>query len=237
MSRREDHGRFKDEAELASVVERWLLGLGYEVYKEVVPFRGSHRADIVAVMGKIVWVVECKLSSSLAVIDQATKWKFWAHKVSVAVESKSGRSGNGFFAHVCGLYGVGVMDIKKKTHEDGQDNVWEAVPPKMNRVAESKFITRALFEAQKHNVAGSKGSYATAFNETVREMKDYLKEHPGATMKEVIDNIETHYSSKQTARASLSHWILKGVIKGVTRKRDGKMIKLYLTNSDGVRHK
>ena len=60
------------ELELAKSVVEWLQDQHWEVYQEVQ--RYSTTADIVAVQGPLVWVVECKTSLSIGVMLQASRW-------------------------------------------------------------------------------------------------------------------------------------------------------------------
>jgi hypothetical protein len=50
---------------------------------------------------------------------------------------------------------------------------------------------------------------------------------PGIGMKELVDNIETHYSSSKTARSVLAKWIQQGVVKGVRAEFEGRALRLY----------
>ena len=206
------------EAELAAHVEQYLVDEKWQVYKEVQPFSQGKRADIVAVRGRLVWIIECKARSSFEVIEQALKWKSFAHYVSVAVPQVKDQW---FFTVVCNKFGIGVMTVG--------DKVSEPRLPILIRSALTSNVTRALNENQKSNIAGSRGSYWTPFNQTVRNLKEYLKEHPGATMKEVVESVEHHYGKSSNARSSLSHWIRSGVIDGVRREKDGKTIRLFLS--------
>lgn len=210
------------EAEIAGSVCCYLVEQKWEVYKEVVPFRGGKRADIVARRGREIWVIECKMVSSFGVIEQATRWRQFAHRVSVAVPKVKD---NWFFSVVCNHFGIGVLTVNK----DGSVEEIRSAP--LHRTVSARYITNVLREELKQNIAGSNGSYWTPFNSTVRNLKDYLKINPGATMKQAIDDIEHHYRSDSAARSSLSHWIRSGVIEGIKRERVGKVITLHLIES------
>ena len=75
----------KSEVELARPVVAWLRLQRWEVYQEVQMGNGGPVADIVARLGNLYWVVECKTKFGLAVMDQAHGWLGYAHLVSVAV--------------------------------------------------------------------------------------------------------------------------------------------------------
>jgi Holliday junction resolvase len=72
----------------------WFTERGWDVYQEVQIQSGYPVADIVAVMGLRVWVVECKTTLTLDLMAQAFHWQRYAHWVSVAVPEtkRRGRS-------------------------------------------------------------------------------------------------------------------------------------------------
>jgi hypothetical protein len=55
-------------------------------------------------------------------------------------------------------------------------------------------------------------------------------EHPGCSMKEALDNIETHYASKASARSSMVVWIERGKVPSVRLERDGRRLILKPCN-------
>ena len=68
----------------------------------------------------------------------------------------------------------------------------------------------------------------TPFKLTCDRVRRYLADHPGATIKEVLKDVEHHYSSDASARQHLVNRIEEGVVKGVQLKRDGRTPRLYL---------
>jgi len=74
------------EQDMAAKVVAWLKEdlQTPDVYQEV-EVRGVGIADIVAVLDRVLWVIEAKLTLSLQVIYQARRWKGMTHCVSVAV--------------------------------------------------------------------------------------------------------------------------------------------------------
>jgi hypothetical protein len=75
----------RPETDIARPVVAWLQAQGWTVYQEV-----QHQgcvADIVAVRGPLLWVIECKAQLGLAVLGQALGWQGHAHAISVAVMS------------------------------------------------------------------------------------------------------------------------------------------------------
>src|SRR6476646_10663174 len=102
--------RFKSEAELASGVVQWLTQNGWDVYQEV-QFRGSV-ADIVAVFGKLVWIIECKQAFTLDVLCQAGEWLPYAHYVSVAVPYSNGRRHGTTMNRIMAMLNIGCLEVE-----------------------------------------------------------------------------------------------------------------------------
>ena len=67
----------------------------------------------------------------------------------------------------------------------------------------------------KYSEAGSKsGGHWTPFKETRDKFINYVKEHPGCTYKEAVENITHHYSSNNSARSAFSN-LIGSVIKNI----------------------
>src|SRR5579883_3224071 len=108
--------RFETETELAAVATDWLRTQGWTVYEEVC-CRGR-AADIVAVRGRLVWVIEAKKSLTFALLDQARAWKPFAHYVSVAVPAARESSGRDLAVATAGWQGLGVLELRKGAGRD-----------------------------------------------------------------------------------------------------------------------
>ena len=52
----------------------------------------------------------------------------------------------------------------------------------------------------------------------------FVRRNPGCTLKQMIEGIEHHYSSNQSARGSMAQYIKSGVIKNIELKNN----KLYI---------
>lgn len=95
------------EAELAAVVITWLEALGAEVWQEVEC--GTGVADIVARLGAELWIIETKLSLSLALLVQACERRREAHRVYCAAPyTRTMRE----FGMLCEELGVGLLDVR-----------------------------------------------------------------------------------------------------------------------------
>lgn len=225
---------WNSEEDFAATLVDWLRDLKWEVYQEVQSHRGDSRADIVAVQGRLLWVIETKLSFSLELLWQAWQWKHWAHYVSVSVPAgMQGSKGKRMTQHFCRLMEIGLLVGRRAGYtklEGGEFD--EEIAPRLDRKANVGPIRDTLTEEHKTyaKAGNSHGLFYSPFRATCDRVKKAVTQQPGLTMKELIDGIETHYQSTATARSSLAKWIDKGVVEGVRSERDGRFLRLYPTN-------
>jgi hypothetical protein len=212
------------EVELAAPVVAWLEDLRWDVYQEVSAY--GRTADIVAVQGPLIWVVEAKRSLSLAVLDQAWHWRTWAHYVSVAVPV-SKRPISAFAGRCLAQEGIGLIKAKNPALTVWERPVIELMPAKLHRqIVEG--LREKLDPAQKtYAQAGSRNGAWSPFKGTCDRLRHYVQAQPGATLKEAVGAIKTHYQTPGAARASLARWIHEGVVPGVRCERDGRVLRLY----------
>jgi len=211
--------KWESEADLAREVIGWLQQWGYTIYQEVGDL------DILAVLDgkhtKVLWGIECKRHFNFKVISQAQSWLAYTHRTSVAVPRRRYDARVGEIA--CRTLGIGIIQS-----EPG--DIREALAPAFRR----KTIPRLLDEVRDFHVdrcvAGSPSGSGrwSPYKQTCSELRRYLTKHPGASMKESIDNIRHHYASQKTARACLCKWLQLGKVPGVERRGRG----LFLTDGD-----
>lgn len=221
------------EAELAAKVSKWLGSCGWDVYPEVTVSGGI--ADIVAVIGKPRrgWVIECKTSLSFDVLSQALRWrKYHAHYVSVAIPATA-RSRNvaSPYARHCMLRdGIGLILVDMR--EYGDVNI--VVPSPLNRRPATP-ITERVHEGHKQmGVAGTNISARwTPFKQTSLELQRFVERNPGCPLKQAIESINHHYTSAQSAKASLAHWIFEGKVPGVEIRHLDGTSRLYPNGVQG----
>jgi hypothetical protein len=207
------------EVDLAAKVIDYLSAQHWEIYQEVAAC-GSI-ADIVAVQGQLLWVIECKTSLSLGLIGQAFEWRKRAHFVSVAVPPKKWTKAREVARIILKNYGIGMLNIKEHYAD-------QAEKPMLNRKAYAQDIRKRLCDKHKTWArAGSHSGYWTPFQETSRCVLATVRKNPGVSLKELIDDIKHHYSSDATARACISKWVQNGVIQGIETRREGKLLKFY----------
>jgi hypothetical protein len=211
--------RFRRETELAARVVAHLRAQRWEIYPEVRPAGLRACADIVAVQGPLVWVVETKLSFGLSVIEQAHDWRKHAHVVSVAVPwSERTRMAE----IICRRLGIGVLRV-------GPSSIDERCLPAFNRKALAGRLRDALTERHKSYAApgSAQGPRYTPFKRTCEEVVDVVRARPGLLLGELLDRVKTHYLNRATARGCLPRWIREGVLPGVRMERDGRRLRLF----------
>lgn len=98
------------ETELAQPVVEWLESQHWDVYQEV-ECPGGY-ADIVAVRDNYLWIIECKTSFSLKVVEQAMGRR--AHFRSIAIPKTRGSlSENGIEYDLLRIYQIGALVVSK----------------------------------------------------------------------------------------------------------------------------
>lgn len=214
------------ETDLARAVVEHLRAQRWEIYPEVQPKGFKACADIVAVQGPVVWVVETKLSFGLSVIEQAHDWRKYAHFVSVAVP----RSGRTRMAEiVCRRLGIGVLRAAPGAAID------ERCLPAFNRKALAARLTEGLTEKHKTYAApgNAEGRRYTPFRRTCEALAAAVAERPGLPLAELLDRVKTHYLNRASARTCLPRWIREGIVPGVRLERDGRVLRLYPAQRTG----
>jgi hypothetical protein len=210
------------ETEIAARVISWLESQHWDVYQEVA--YNGRVADIVATSGYLTWIIECKRSLSLALLDQALMWERFgaAHYISVAVPygpKRGGQAAEWFLRQ----NGIGLITVRK-------NGAHQNIPPRIHRKAFSS-LRKSLNDRQKtYAPAGNAdGLYWTPFQETCRTLRRFVDEHPGTCLKDAINGIRHHYSSDSAARACISQYLQSGknIVKGVEARREGRYLKLY----------
>jgi hypothetical protein len=214
------------ETVLAAAVVAWLQSQNHDVYQEVRLHLGGRRADIVVRIPTektaIFWVVECKTSLSLALLDQAIKWTGQAHLVSIATpfcrQAFESRTANHVIAH----FGVGRIDMK-----DGA--VRQLTPARLHRMKAPEWDA-VLNERHKTELpAGSPGGgYWTPYRQTCERIAAWVAKHPGCTMAEAVRGIkEHHYASDASAISNLGHWLTENRVHGVRYEQAGRTRRLW----------
>ena len=194
------------EADLAAKVVSWLQEQHWTVYQEVQPAKwGGPRADIVAVQGQLVWVIECKKSLGLSVLAQADRWR--AHFRSVAVpKSKQHRdSDRGFAIDICKMLGIGILEVGIRS---GVTETRDAPLKREYHRYAKELAAKLVPQQQTAALAGSKGGgYWTPYRGTMNAVQVFLRgKAEGASLKEILTAVgKGHYASSASARSGLRH--------------------------------
>ena len=216
-----------NETILAELVIKWLESQKWDVYQEVQIETYGKIADIIAVLGNLVWIIECKKSLSLSVMEQAYHWRRYSNFVSVAVQRRKGTGGRDFAIKVLRTFNMGLLTVDLGCPLNNK--ISEIIRPALNRKGLTKRIKEKLLPAHKTfaRAGNPDGLRWTPFQQTSISILHEVKKHPGITMTELMDKIHHHYSTESTARSCIAQWAQKGVIKGVGVKRDGRLMRLY----------
>lgn len=230
------------EAEVAQAVMEHFSAEGWDCYPEVeIP---GGRADIVAVRplpfssSRIVHIIETKTSWSLSLLEQALYRRELAHYVSIAAPRT--KRYNRLFWILCRDYGIGMMEI---VGADPHVQPHRDYPAKLSRGLKSAKklglgpwrTLASLHEDQKRFTPGSTASagYSTAFSRTMDSCADYVRKNPGATVKEIIEQVASHYASKSGFKQGVLVWLEKR-FDDIEARREGRCIRFYPTGAPSV---
>lgn len=209
------------ETELAEKVVDWLKCQYWEVYQEVQLHPLGPIADIVAVSGKLLWIIECKMGFSLVLLDQIIRWRGYGNFLSVAVPSKhcGKRYANLFLKN----FGIGLLNVSKY-------DIYEFLHPCLVRRRSDKMIN-SLNESHKTfaKAGNSDGKHWTPFQQTCLELQRFVIANPSVYLKDAMGKIKHHYSSNISARTSIGRYLSSGknIVKGVYCVFDKGKIRLY----------
>src|SRR3989304_1278839 len=96
------------EVDLAKPVISYLEERGWDVYQEVLIY--GKIADIVATFDKLTWIIECKTSLSLKLLEQIYAWRGRANFLSIAIPTTVG---DGFVKNLLINNRIGVLSVNK----------------------------------------------------------------------------------------------------------------------------
>jgi hypothetical protein len=210
------------EVELARPIVAWLADLGWEVFQEVA-IPGGARADIVARRGRVLWAIEVKRTLGLTLLGQALAWTRRAHRVSVAVPRGRDTTARRFALRAAAAEGIGVI-VARQVYGGGVKVVERARPQLRRRV-----LGLELHEAQKTwaEAGNASGKRWSPFAQTCKLVREVVDEHPGLTVREVVERVDHHYASVASARGALLEWARAGLLEGVEARGGTKATGFY----------
>lgn len=192
------------ETEIGEVIVAWLLESHWDVYQEVQFSRLGGVADIVAVRHGIIWIIETKVSYTMDVLQQASRWM--AHYRSVGVPQCLDRFGRDYGVAER-YYRVGVLEVSPGKKVDEKVDA----PVITNNHKWAKRLMENLTEDHKTFAkAGSPaGSHLTPYKSTMMAIRKVVENNPGCTIKFLYEQLGSmHYSSKESFKGSVSKCLL-----------------------------
>lgn len=232
------------ETEVAAAVVEWLEKNHWAVFQEVQHGgQGGPIADIVAVQHPLTWIIECKVTLSMDLMAQASRWARDrdARFVSVAVPAPRRTSANPhgmpsnaqYFARgVLRERDIGVIEVRPPEPYVERVRVAQDahyLRPWGGLKRTRKDILDSLHPEQRESVAGSvSGGVSTQWKRTVKSLVRHVGENPGCSMKQAIDGIAHHYGSDKGARATLATGIRNGWIPELRLDADVRPARLFL---------
>lgn len=193
------------ETELFLPLKKWLEERGHEVYTEVQSKYTGGRADIVAVNGPVITVVEMKVTLSLELIGQAVRWKPFANHIYIAVPSSKHGRRNDYAQQLLRREGIGLLEVNLHSYGCYVQNF---IRPTFHRRI-NDHVRKSLVEQHKELPGGhAGGGYVTPYKLTIDRVKEYLgsrytrKSDGWATMAEILEHCETHYASPKASLAA-----------------------------------
>lgn len=243
---------FQSESDMAAVLVKWLRAEGHEVWQEVrVPIAYDMTScDVMTMRGPAVHAIQCKLSMSLSLLDQALEWLRYANYVSVAVPAGSAHRYGNAVRDLLHRHGIGVFSVHYLTESEQKEGYREVeieTQPKLHRfgplvekhgdwmdyIAKMRAMLKAI--PQDYGVAGAKHtSRYSPFRATCDAVIDFVTKHPGCTFKEMMTDLDHHYSSDATAKCCIRKWAGSPSLP-VRFERDGRMLRMYVNPSPAPR--
>jgi hypothetical protein len=210
--------KFYHETEIAEPVVQYLEQHHWEVYQEV--SLGGATADIVAVQGPLLWVLECKLRFSLALLEQAEEWIGLSNLCSIVTPHRTRQvRGHRLGRRIMGILGIGHFEVGY--------SVQESVRPALRRKRSGRLQEALCPEHKTFCKAGSAGGGMwTPFKRTSRDIVRAVHRNPGLAFKEMMADLKHHYSTDASARACILRWIRAGVIEGVRLDEEMRLFPL-----------
>lgn len=214
------------EKDLAAQIIKYLKSDGYEIYQEV-PM-GGIAADIVAVAGPVLVVVETKKNLGLDVLEQCKNWLNHANMVYAGV-FKPKRSQTTFGRQVARTFGIGTLEVNVAKYQSIEEaDVSEHIRPDFRRKIDNRLrdaLRPEMMTGEYGDAGTNRGGRFTPFKQTTEALLDVVRRSGPITLKDAISQIKTHYASGAAARVNLKKYIENGVIKGLTHEiKDGKFI-------------
>jgi len=190
------------EKEIGAKVLEQFVRDGWDCYPECMMC--GARADLVAIRNGLIAIVECKTSLSVSLFDQIIEWRPFANFLYAATPSRKKRRFSITEKHLFQYFGIGHVSIGYIVRVD--EARYLRIPKK-----NAKKVLDHLHPDMKNYVPGSQATdgFSSPWKRTMRTAIEYVRTHPGCTIKDLVAGIEHHYASTASARASLFKWLEK----------------------------
>jgi hypothetical protein len=112
-------------------------------------------------------------------------------------------------------------------------SVYEARTSRFDRKAWTKPIREKLCDEQKSwaPAGNANGARFTPWQATCKRWAEFVAEHPGCTLTEIVTQAQHHYYSDSCARTSMVKWIESGRVPGIEVRREGRIVRLFPTEA------
>lgn len=218
------------ETDLFEPVKKWLEDGGYEVYSEVLMNRSDYRADIVALCKPVVTVVEMKTSLTLELLGQAVRWKGFANYIYIAIPKRRRYHIPRYVETLLLREGIGLLEVAERYGEVVCKPHYH-VQPKFHRRISNRLRDSITEYHKDFSPPGGHqgGGYITPYRVTMIRVQEYLKRRylndGWATVKEILENVSTHYSSPKSSLAKALVTLEQDWCE--TKKENGKLYFRY----------
>lgn len=191
--------------------------------------------DVLGINKPLAVGVELKLTASLRLLEQAIHWTHFLHYVWVAIPSGGIRqnTGRNLFNSICADYGIGILEVSKDPW-GGHIRVIETKHPRFFRKSLVHYFLEKEEGLQAYTdeapAGGSnRGGYITPYRITMIEVRKFLEKRPeGATVKEIIEWVDTHY---RHPRQSLLNALQKWESDWCGVKRVGRELRFFVRDN------
>lgn len=200
------------ESDMFPYVKKFLEDSGHTVYSEVERGPGGKRADVVAVLGPSVTVVEMKTTLSMEVIEQAYYWIGHANYIYIAIPKRKRRISD-FVHKFLRSHNIGLLEVPVGREHLLQPNMsleyyMMCIPSRFSRMrGRGRSVDWKKILKPEHQTwlegGSNKGGYVTDYKITIQGVKKFLSIRPKQwfTMAEILHHCETHYSSPKNSLA------------------------------------
>lgn len=184
------------EKELFPPLKKYFNELGFKVFTEVPNHYRS--IDFVAVRDKEQIAVEMKISFTKDVVRQASMNTFHFLKSYVAIPKRKINENNHKYDW-CISKGIGILQVYPL------GTIFEFLKARKNEV--NKLYDFSTFEERDGDEAGIPFNRGVSVAYVVLDrVKKYVTEHPTANWEEIYQNVQNHYSHKQSMAQSMTQW-------------------------------